>query len=51
MIYATGAGAEVLRPLAVVVMGGIVTSTLLASETFARTSWGSMGPPSIAERR
>lgn len=29
MLYATGAGAEIQRPLAVVVNGGIVTSTLL----------------------
>jgi cobalt-zinc-cadmium resistance protein CzcA len=29
MLYATGSGADVQKPLAVVVMGGIVTSTLL----------------------
>lgn len=29
MLYATGAGADIQKPLAVVVMGGIVTSTLL----------------------
>jgi len=29
MLYATGSGADIQRPLAVVVMGGIVTSTLL----------------------
>jgi cobalt-zinc-cadmium resistance protein CzcA len=29
MLFATGAGADVQRPLAVVVMGGLVTSTLL----------------------
>ncbi len=29
MLYATGSGAEIQKPLAVVVMGGIVTSTLL----------------------
>ena len=29
MLYATGSGAEIQRPLAVVVMGGLVTSTLL----------------------
>lgn len=29
MLYAAGAGADVQKPLAVVVMGGIVTSTLL----------------------
>ena len=29
MLYATGSGADIQRPLAVVVMGGLVTSTLL----------------------
>jgi cobalt-zinc-cadmium resistance protein CzcA len=29
LLYATGSGADVQRPLAVVVMGGLVTSTLL----------------------
>jgi heavy metal efflux system protein len=29
MLYARGSGADVQRPLAVVVMGGLVTSTLL----------------------
>ncbi len=29
MLYATGSGAEIQKPLAVVVMGGLVTSTLL----------------------
>ncbi|MFL5303291.1 MAG: efflux RND transporter permease subunit [Anaeromyxobacteraceae bacterium] len=29
MLYASGSGAEIQRPLAVVVMGGLVTSTLL----------------------
>jgi cobalt-zinc-cadmium resistance protein CzcA len=29
MLYATGAGADIQKPLAVVVMGGIVTSTML----------------------
>jgi cobalt-zinc-cadmium resistance protein CzcA len=29
MVYATGSGADIQRPLAVIVMGGIVTSTLL----------------------
>jgi cobalt-zinc-cadmium resistance protein CzcA len=29
MLYATGAGADIQRPLAAVVMGGLVTSTLL----------------------
>ncbi|MBW2454348.1 MAG: efflux RND transporter permease subunit, partial [Deltaproteobacteria bacterium] len=29
MVYAVGPGAEVQRPLAVVVIGGLVTSTLL----------------------
>jgi len=29
MAVATGAGAEVQRPLAVVVIGGVITSTLL----------------------
>jgi len=29
MLYATGAGADIQKPLAVVVMGGLVTSTLL----------------------
>jgi heavy metal efflux system protein len=29
MVFATGPGAEVQRPLAVVVVGGLLTSTLL----------------------
>jgi cobalt-zinc-cadmium resistance protein CzcA len=29
MLYATGSGADIQRPLAVVVMGGLITSTLL----------------------
>jgi len=29
MLYATGAGADIQKPLAVVVMGGLITSTLL----------------------
>jgi heavy metal efflux system protein len=29
MVYATGSGADIQRPLAVIVMGGIITSTLL----------------------
>ena len=29
MLYATGSGADIQMPLAVVVMGGLVTSTLL----------------------
>ena len=29
MLFATGSGADIQKPLAVVVMGGIVTSTLL----------------------
>ena len=29
MLYASGSGADIQKPLAVVVMGGIVTSTLL----------------------
>jgi cobalt-zinc-cadmium resistance protein CzcA len=29
MLYATGSGADIQKPLAVVVMGGLVTSTLL----------------------
>jgi cobalt-zinc-cadmium resistance protein CzcA len=29
MLYATGSGADIQRPLAVVVMGGLVTSTVL----------------------
>jgi cobalt-zinc-cadmium resistance protein CzcA len=29
MLYATGSGADIQRPLAAVVMGGLVTSTLL----------------------
>jgi cobalt-zinc-cadmium resistance protein CzcA len=29
MLYATGSGADIQKPLAVVVMGGIITSQLL----------------------
>jgi cobalt-zinc-cadmium resistance protein CzcA len=29
MLYATGSGADIQKPLAVVVMGGLVTSTVL----------------------
>jgi cobalt-zinc-cadmium resistance protein CzcA len=29
MLYATGSGADIQKPLAVVVMGGLVTSTAL----------------------
>jgi cobalt-zinc-cadmium resistance protein CzcA len=29
LLYATGSGADIQKPLAVVVMGGLVTSTLL----------------------
>jgi cobalt-zinc-cadmium resistance protein CzcA len=29
MVVATGSGADIQKPLAVIVMGGIVTSTLL----------------------
>ncbi len=29
LLYASGSGADIQRPLAVVVMGGLVTSTLL----------------------
>jgi cobalt-zinc-cadmium resistance protein CzcA len=29
ILYATGSGADIQRPLAVVVMGGLITSTLL----------------------
>ncbi len=29
MLYATGSGADIQKPLAVVVMGGLVTSTIL----------------------
>jgi cobalt-zinc-cadmium resistance protein CzcA len=29
MVYATGSGADIQKPLAVIVMGGIITSTLL----------------------
>ena len=29
MLYAVGSGADIQKPLAVIVMGGIVTSTLL----------------------
>ncbi len=29
MLYATGSGADIQKPLAVVVMGGLVTCTLL----------------------
>jgi cobalt-zinc-cadmium resistance protein CzcA len=29
MLYATGSGADIQKPLAVVVMGGLVTSSLL----------------------
>ena len=29
MFYATGSGADIQKPLAVVVMGGLITSTIL----------------------
>jgi cobalt-zinc-cadmium resistance protein CzcA len=29
MLFATGSGADIQKPLAVVVMGGLITSTLL----------------------
>ncbi|MCG2678709.1 MAG: efflux RND transporter permease subunit [Kiritimatiellae bacterium] len=29
MLYATGSGADIQKPLAVVVMGGLITSTVL----------------------
>jgi cobalt-zinc-cadmium resistance protein CzcA len=29
LLYATGSGADIQKPLAVVVMGGLITSTLL----------------------
>jgi cobalt-zinc-cadmium resistance protein CzcA len=29
MLYATGSGADIQKPLAVVVMGGLITSALL----------------------
>jgi len=29
MLYATGSGADIQKPLAVVVMGGLITSTML----------------------
>jgi cobalt-zinc-cadmium resistance protein CzcA len=29
MLYATGSGADIQKPLAVVVMGGLITSTFL----------------------
>jgi len=29
MLYATGSGADIQKPLAVVVMGGLITSTIL----------------------
>jgi cobalt-zinc-cadmium resistance protein CzcA len=29
LLYATGSGADIQKPLAVVIMGGLITSTLL----------------------
>jgi cobalt-zinc-cadmium resistance protein CzcA len=29
MLYATGSGADIQKPLAIVVMGGLITSTFL----------------------
>ncbi|MBI4917712.1 MAG: efflux RND transporter permease subunit [Acidobacteria bacterium] len=50
MVYATGSGADIQKPLAVIVMGGIVTSALLTLlvlpvlyHTFEKRSASSMG--------
>ncbi len=55
MLYAQGSGADIQKPLAVVVMGGLVTSTLLTLLvlpviylTLANRRRGSAGPPAFA---
>ncbi len=51
MLYATGSGADIQRPLAVVVMGGLVTSTLLTLvvlPTVYRLFAGAAGSPERA---
>lgn len=50
MLYATGSGADIQKPLAVVVMGGLVTSsllTLLVLPTLYQLWWGrsAVAPP------
>jgi cobalt-zinc-cadmium resistance protein CzcA len=48
MLYATGSGADIQRPLAVVVMGGLVTSTALTLLVLpAIYAWKETGRPSL----
>ncbi|MBA3015791.1 MAG: CusA/CzcA family heavy metal efflux RND transporter [Proteobacteria bacterium] len=60
MLYATGSGADIQKPLAVVVMGGIITSTLLTlvvipvlygwqEKRFNSTQWDEMLVPNREE--
>ena len=48
MLYATGSGADIQKPLAVVVMGGLVTSTALTLLVLpAIYAWKETGRPSL----
>jgi cobalt-zinc-cadmium resistance protein CzcA len=50
MLYATGSGADIQKPLAVVVMGGLVTSTLLTLLVLPAIYAAFAGRRSAAER-
>ena len=46
LLYSTGTGSEVQRPLATVVMGGLITSTLLTLLVIpALYKWFAVGQP------
>jgi cobalt-zinc-cadmium resistance protein CzcA len=51
MALATGSGAEVQRPLATVVIGGLVTSTLLTLFVLPTVYGLFRRPPAAADRR
>ena len=50
-LFATGPGSEVQRPLAIVVIGGLITSTLLTSWWCRRCIGGSKSARSKPERK